>query len=132
MSQANVTLALVGPGWHVREKGEDWVRDKLLGAIKAGNPVLPVLVGNADELKVRLGDPPVAFQQQAVTVISDPAGFDLHKVACWHRAAPRSALMRSPGSWHHLHQKPSNRAMKFQRVEIAAECQSPGKAVFER
>ncbi len=80
MSQANVTLALVGPGWHVREKGEDWVRDELLGAIKAGNPVLPVLVGNPDELKARLGDLPEAFHQQAVTVSSDLAGFDLHKV----------------------------------------------------
>lgn len=61
-------------------KGEDWVRDELLGAIKAGNPVLPVLVGNADELKVRLGELPEAFHQQAVTVSSDLAGFDLHKV----------------------------------------------------
>lgn len=80
MSQANVTLALVGPGWHVRDDGEDWVRDELLGAIKAGNPVLPVLVGEPDELKTRLADLPEAFNQQAVTVSSDLAGFDLHKV----------------------------------------------------
>lgn len=80
MSQAKVTLALIGPGWHVRDKGEDWVRDELLGAINAGNPVLPVLIGNPDQLKDRLGDLPEAFNNQAVKVSSDLAGFDLHKI----------------------------------------------------
>lgn len=80
MSQANVTLALIGPGWHVRAEGEDWVRDELLGAIKAGNPVLPVLIGDADKLKTRLGDLPEAFNHQAVKVSPDLAGFDLHKI----------------------------------------------------
>ena len=80
MSQAKVMLALIGPGWHVRDDGEDWVRNELLGAIKAGNPVLPVLVGNADKLKDRLGDLPDAFKQQAVKVSGDLVGFDLHKI----------------------------------------------------
>ncbi|MFK8083910.1 MAG: toll/interleukin-1 receptor domain-containing protein [Granulosicoccus sp.] len=80
MKQANVMLALIGPGWHIRKTGEDWVRDELLGAIEAGNPVLPVLVGDPDKLKSRLADLPEAFQKQAVVVSGDLAGFDLHKV----------------------------------------------------
>lgn len=80
MSQANVMLALIGPGWHVRDEGEDWVRDELLGAIEAGNPVLPVLVGDPDELRTRLGKLPEAFARQAVNVSGDLAGFDLHKI----------------------------------------------------
>lgn len=80
MEQANVMLALIGPGWHVRDDGEDWVREELLGAIKAGHPVLPVLVGDADKLKDRLGDLPEAFSRQAVKVSCDLAGFDLHEI----------------------------------------------------
>lgn len=80
MSQAKVMLALIGPGWHVRDEGEDWVRDELLGAIEAGNPVLPVLIGDPEKLKERLGDLPDAFQRQAVSVSFELAGFDLHNV----------------------------------------------------
>ncbi len=80
MSCANVMLALIGQGWHVRADGEDWVKTELLGAIEAGHPVLPVLVGDPDELAGRLTELPAAFQLQAVKVSSDLAGFDLHKI----------------------------------------------------
>ena len=80
MQQAKVTLALIGPGWHIRAEGEDWVRDELLGAIEAGNPVLPVLVGDTDKRKQQLGELPEAFQKQAVNISRDLAGFDLHKI----------------------------------------------------
>ena len=80
MKDAKVTLALIGPGWHVREKGEDWVRDELLGAIEAGNPVLPVLAGDQDTLTKKLSELPKAFEKQAVKVSDELAGFDLHKI----------------------------------------------------
>ena len=80
MSDAKVTLALIGPGWHVREKGEDWVRDELLGAIEAGNPVLPVLAGDSDTLAKKLSELPEAFEKQAVKVSDELAGFDLHEI----------------------------------------------------
>jgi len=80
MSKANVMLALIGPGWQLRDEGEDWVRDELLGAIEAGNPVLPVLAGDPDVLAERLTSLPEAFQLQAVKVRTDLAGFDLHQI----------------------------------------------------
>ena len=80
IEQAKVTLALIGPGWHIRAKGEDWVRDELLGAIEAGKSVLPVLVGDPDKRKGQLGDLPEAFQQQAISVSEDLAGFDLYNL----------------------------------------------------
>jgi len=80
MSQAKVMLALIGPGWRIRENEEDWVRNELLGAIESGNAVLPVLVGDPDKLKDRLAELPEAFNRQAVKVSSELAGFDLHKV----------------------------------------------------
>lgn len=80
MSDAKVTLALIGPGWHVREKGEDWVRDELLGAIEAGNPVLPVLAGDPETLTKKLSELPKAFEKQAVKVSDELAGFDLHEI----------------------------------------------------
>ena len=80
MKCAKVMVALIGPGWHIRDSGEDWVRNELLGAIEAGNAVLPVLVGNPDHLKERLGELPEAFNKQAVNVSEELAGFDLHKI----------------------------------------------------
>ena len=73
-------LSLVGPGWHLRVDGDDWVRDELFGAIEAGHPVLPVIVGDPDVLAQRLTTLPEAFQRQAVTVSGDFAGFDMHKL----------------------------------------------------
>jgi tetratricopeptide (TPR) repeat protein len=80
MADAKVMLSLVGPGWHVRVEGDDWVRDELIGAIEAGHPVLPVIVGDPDELAKRLTTLPEAFKRQAVTVSDDFAGFDMHKI----------------------------------------------------
>ena len=80
MTSAKVMLALVGPGWKLRDGEEDWVRAELLGAIEANNPVLPVLVGDPDELTKRLATFPGGFGLQAVKVSPELAGFDLHKV----------------------------------------------------
>jgi hypothetical protein len=80
MTSAKVMLALVGPGWKLRDGEEDWVRDELLGAIEANNPVLPVLVGDPDELTKQLETFPEGFGLQAVKVSPELAGFDLHKV----------------------------------------------------
>ncbi|MFK7891635.1 MAG: TIR domain-containing protein, partial [Granulosicoccus sp.] len=80
MKTAKVMLALIGPGWQIRQEGEDWVRKELLGAIEAGNPVLPVLVGDPDELSKKLGELPEAFALQAIRITDDLAGFDLHEV----------------------------------------------------
>ena len=80
MADAKVMLSLVGPGWHLRVEGDDWVRDELIGAIEAGHPVLPVIVGDPDVLAQRLTTLPEAFQRQAVTVSDDFAGFDMHKI----------------------------------------------------
>lgn len=82
MTQARVMLALVGPGWQVRDEGdgEDWVRNELLGAVEAGVPVLPVLIGDPEVLAQRLTKLPRAFTNQAVKVSEDLAGFDLHRI----------------------------------------------------
>jgi len=79
---ARVMLALVGSGWDVRgeDEGEDWVRSELLGAIKAGVPVLPVLIGDPDVLAQRLTKLPEVFTKQAVKVNEELAGFDLHQI----------------------------------------------------
>jgi len=80
MVRAKVMLALIGPGWHIRENGQDWVRDELLGAVEAGNPVLPVLVDDPTGANTRLSTLPEAFGRQAVKVSADLAGFDLHEI----------------------------------------------------
>lgn len=80
MTSAKVMLALIGPGWKLRDGEEDWVRDELLGAIEANHPVLPVLVGDPDELTKKLQTFPGGFGLQAVKVSPELAGFDLHKV----------------------------------------------------
>ncbi len=78
VKDAKVMLALVGPGWYVRAEGEgeDWVRAELLGAVRSGIPVLPVLIGDPK----RLTTLPEAFTNQAVTVSEDLAGFDLQEI----------------------------------------------------
>ncbi len=78
VKDAKVMLALVGPGWYVRAEGEgeDWVRAELLGAVRSGIPVLPVLIGDPK----RLTTLPEAFKNQAVTVSEDLAGFDLQEI----------------------------------------------------
>lgn len=78
VSDAKVMLALVGPGWYVHAEGEgqDWVRKELLGAVRAGIPVLPVLIGDPKRLTAL----PEAFQAQALRVSEDLAGFDLQQI----------------------------------------------------
>jgi hypothetical protein len=70
---ADVVIALVGPGWSVKADmtEEDWVRTELMDAIDRGTPVLPVLVGDPDALRGKLGSLPAAFQLQAVVVEED-------------------------------------------------------------
>ena len=78
VADAKVMLALVGPGWFVRAEGEgeDWVREELLGAVRSGIPVLPVLIGDPK----RLTTLPEAFTAQALRVSEDLAGFDLQQI----------------------------------------------------
>lgn len=73
LEEATVVLALVGPGWSVNTDPtkEDWVRAELLDAVDRGTPILPVLVGDPDVLRKRLGDLPAAFSRQAIVVPED-------------------------------------------------------------
>lgn len=73
LKQADVVIALVGPGWSVRNdpNQEDWVRAELLAAVERGTPILPVLVGDPDELRPKLSALSTAFDRQAIVVSPD-------------------------------------------------------------
>lgn len=82
MQRARVMLALIGPGWEIRKdrQEKDWVYEELTTALHSGIPILPVFVGNPDDLKHKLADLPEAFKRQAVEVGPELAGFDLHEI----------------------------------------------------
>jgi TIR domain len=79
LKDASVVIALVGPGWSVSTNPADvdWVRNELVAAIERGTPILPVLVGDPDVLKAKLGSLPAAFTRQAIVV---PEGIPLSSV----------------------------------------------------
>ena len=79
LQDAAVVIALVGPGWSVSTNPADidWVRAELVTAVERGTPILPVLVGDPDVLRGKLGSLPEAFTRQAIVV---PEGIPLSGV----------------------------------------------------